>query len=107
MLRVCDVRRMLRVCDVRRMLRVCDRQNKETSLVRNISDPWLCDQYVVVAEYEAPEQSVTNRGRGHEVSLRPGEVVDVLEKNDKGAQSCVIIMGRLCMFMCNLRLHCV
>ncbi|GCB80049.1 hypothetical protein scyTo_0016092, partial [Scyliorhinus torazame] len=41
-----------------------------------VSEPMVLDQYVVVANYEKQENS--------EISLKAGEVVDVIEKSESG-----------------------
>lgn len=40
------------------------------------SDPMILEQYVVVSSYEKQENS--------EISLKAGELVDVIEKNESG-----------------------
>lgn len=41
-----------------------------------MADPLLLDQYVAVTDYEKQESS--------EISLRVGQVVEVIEKNESG-----------------------
>lgn len=42
----------------------------------SVAEPMVLDQYMVVANYEKQENS--------EISLKAGEVVDVIEKSESG-----------------------
>lgn len=48
------------------------------------SEPMILEQYVVVSNYEKQENS--------EISLQAGEVVDVIEKNESGKTTLLLVL---------------